>query len=154
MREGGTSVRSKARFVDPIVDVVICPVICPFDFISQLLGEKVNTLIPSGEYVIKFCVEHADDFAGLNVDTISSRFRFRRVETDLIADYLVLFDVIKRWYSETPCVVGINVEVNVSKMGKVLVYWVRCDIVSRHFLFWACKAPPFHGQQLALLSPS
>ena len=65
------------------------------------------------------------------------------LKTNLIADYFVLFDIIKGRYSETPCVIGINVEVNVSKVGEILVQGIRCDIFSRYFLFWDCKAPPF-----------
>lgn len=78
-----TSVRSKARFVDPIVDIIIRPVICPFNLCPQLLREKVNAPILVVDDVIEFCVEHADDFAGLNVDMISSSiFMFRRDENE------------------------------------------------------------------------
>ena len=62
-------------------------------------------------------------------------------KTHLIADYLVLLDIIERWYRETSCVAWINVEIDVSKMGEVFVYWVRCDIFSWNILLWGCKAP-------------
>lgn len=81
-REGEKSVRSEARLVDPIVDVVICPFIYPLNICSQLLREKVNTLILVGDYIIELCVEHADDFAGLSVHTINSGFLFRRVKDE------------------------------------------------------------------------
>lgn len=82
MRMGrGNDVRSKAGFVDSIVDVVIGPVIRTFNLCSQFLREKVNALIPVWDYVIEFCIEHADDFAGLKVDMlISSIPLVRRVE--------------------------------------------------------------------------
>ena len=81
-REGEKSVRSKARLVDPIVDVVVCPFICLLNCCFQLLREKVNTLILVGDYVVELCVEHADDFAGLNVCTVSSGFLFKRIEDE------------------------------------------------------------------------
>jgi len=72
---------SKARFVDPVVDIIICPVICPFNLCSQFLGEKVNALIRAGNHVIELCIEHAADFAGLVVESISSSlFLFRKLE--------------------------------------------------------------------------
>ena len=81
-REGEENVRSKARLVDPIVDVVVCPFICPLNLCSQLLREKVNTLILFRQNVIELCVEHADDFAGLDVCTISSGLLFSAVEDE------------------------------------------------------------------------
>ena len=62
-----TSVRSKTRFVDPVVDVIIGPIVCPFDLCSQSLRKEVNTLILVGKYVIKCGIEHAYNFARLNV---------------------------------------------------------------------------------------
>ena len=67
-----TSVRSKARFVDPIVDVIIDPIVCPFNLCSQSLRKEVNALILDGKYVIKCGVEHSYNFAGLNVDKVNS----------------------------------------------------------------------------------
>ena len=79
-RDGETSVRSKARFVDSVVDVVIGPTICPFNLCSQFLREEINNLILVGDYVVEFRIEHADDLAGLNVDVISSStFLSRRI---------------------------------------------------------------------------
>lgn len=72
----GTSVRSKARFVDPIVDIMIGPVVCPFNLCSQFRREEVNAPILVVDYVIEFCIEHADDLAGLEVDINSSIFLF------------------------------------------------------------------------------
>ena len=66
------SVRSKARFVDPIVNVVIGPAIRLFDLCSQCLGEEINPLVLFRDNVIKLRVEHSDDIAGLIVDMISS----------------------------------------------------------------------------------
>ena len=67
-----TSVRSKARFVDPVVDVIIGPIVCPFNLCSQSLRKEVNALILAGKYVIKCGIEHAYNFAGLNVDMVNS----------------------------------------------------------------------------------
>lgn len=71
-REGRRSVRSKARFVDPIIDIVIGPLICIFNLCPEFLRKEVYALILVGDYVIEFCIEHADDFAGLIVEMISS----------------------------------------------------------------------------------
>ena len=81
-REEKTSVRSKARFVDPIVDIVIGPDVCPFNLCSQCLREKVNALVLFRNYVIEFCIEHADDLAGLNVGKISSSVFLFRIGRD------------------------------------------------------------------------
>ena len=67
-----TSVRSKARFVDPVVDVIISPVVCLFNLCSQSLRKEINALILVRKYVIKCGIEHAYDFAGLNIDKVSS----------------------------------------------------------------------------------
>ena len=143
-RAGETSVRSKARFVDSIVDIVVCPIICPFNFCSQFLREQINALVLVRDYIVKFCVEHSDDFAGLITDIMSPYIcHSEDLGTHLIADYLVLLDIIKSWHGKATRVLGINVEVDFSKMGEVLVYWVQCDVFSRYILFCRCEAPSF-----------
>lgn len=75
------SVRSKARFVNSVVDIVIGPVICPFNLCSQSLRKEINALVLIGNYVIELRVEHAYDFTGLHVDMVSSSILLsRRVE--------------------------------------------------------------------------
>ncbi len=78
----GSRVRSKARFVDAVVDVVIGPVIRPFNLSSQFLREEINGFIMIGDDIIKLRVEHADDFAGLNAEMMNSSipFLFRKIE--------------------------------------------------------------------------
>lgn len=79
--ESEMNIRSKARLVNPIVDIGIGPVICPFYLISQVLREEVNALVFVRNYVVEFCVEHADDFAGLNADMRNlSIFLYKRLE--------------------------------------------------------------------------
>ena len=77
------SVRSKAGFVDTVVDVVIGPVICPFNLCPQSLWEEIDALILVENYVIKFRVKHADDFAGLNVDMVNSSIFLSRRFADV-----------------------------------------------------------------------
>ena len=67
-----TRVRSKARFVDAIVDIIIGPIVCPFNLCSQSLRKEVNALILVGKHVIKSGIENAYNFARLNVDMVNS----------------------------------------------------------------------------------
>ena len=101
----------EARFVDAIVDVVVGPIVRPFDFFSQLFGKQINLLVLLWEQVVELRVEHADDFAGL------------------IADYFVLLDVVERGNGEATRVIGVDVKVNLSQMGEILMYRIRSYVL-------------------------
>lgn len=80
-RDEEASVRSKAGFVDSVVDIVIGPVICPFNLCSQSLRKEINALTLVGNYVIELRIEHAHDLTGLHADMVSSSVLLsRRVE--------------------------------------------------------------------------
>lgn len=55
----------EAGFVDAVVDVVVDPFIGFVDLTAQGGWEEVNLFILLGEKVVKFVVEHADDFGAL-----------------------------------------------------------------------------------------
>ena len=61
----GGRLRGESGFVDAVVYVVVGPVVCSFDFGLEVLGKEVYFFVFLGEHVVKFCVEHADDFTGL-----------------------------------------------------------------------------------------
>lgn len=56
----------KARFVDAVVDVVVCPVVGTFDLGLKMFGEKIDVFIFFGDDVVEFGIEVADDFTGLD----------------------------------------------------------------------------------------
>ena len=62
----------------------------------------------------------------------------------LIADDLVLFLVVQRGDRKAPLVVWINIEVDVSEMGEILVDWIWGHIVPWQLLVGRCKTPAYH----------
>lgn len=55
----------EAGLVHAVVDVVVGPLVCRFDLGAQRRGEEVYGFVGVGEEVVKFVVEHADDFRAL-----------------------------------------------------------------------------------------
>ena len=79
-RNGETSVRGEARFIHPVVNFVVGPIIGPFNLGFQVLREEINLLMLVGDDVIELRIEHSDDLAGLDVDLTNSDFIFRRTK--------------------------------------------------------------------------
>lgn len=93
----------EAGLVDAVVDVVVGPVVCAFDVLSQVFGEKVDFLIFLGQEIIKFGIEHADDLAGF------------------VADDFVLLVVVERGDGEAAGIAWVDVEVDVSEVGEIFM---------------------------------
>lgn len=57
--------RGEAGLVDPVVDVVVGPVVGGFDLGAEVRREEVDLSVLFWEEVVEFIVEHADDFGAL-----------------------------------------------------------------------------------------
>lgn len=63
------------------------------------------------------------------------------MHTYLIADDLVLLLVVQGGNREAPLVIRVHIEVNISKMGKILVNGIWGHIFSRQLLVGLRKSP-------------
>ena len=113
----------EAGFVDAVVDVIVSPIIRAFDFALEFLGKQIDRLVPLGKQVVEFSVEHADDLAGF------------------VADDLVLLDVVEGGDGEAAGVFGVDTEVNVTKVGHVLMNGIRGHVIAWGFAFRGCEPP-------------
>jgi hypothetical protein len=120
---GWQNIRSKARFVDTIVDVVVSPLVSFLDLGLQVLGKENNVLVLVIEQVVKLGVEHANDLARL------------------VADNGILLGVIKRGHRESAFVVLVHVKVDVTQVSEALVDRVRTNILARLVVLGGGKAP-------------
>jgi hypothetical protein len=120
---GWQNIRSKARFVDTIVDIVVSPLVSLLDLGLQVLRKENHVLILVFEQVVEFGVEHANDLARL------------------VADDGVLLGVIKRGDRESTFVVLIHVKVDVTQVSEALVDGVRPNILARLVVLGGGKAP-------------
>lgn len=55
----------EAGFVDAVVDVVVGPFVCGFDFGAEGGRVEVDGFVLGREEIVEFVVEHADDFGAL-----------------------------------------------------------------------------------------
>lgn len=53
----------ESGLVDTVVDVVVGPVVDPFDLVLHMLGKQVDLLVLLRQYIVEFGVEHANDIA-------------------------------------------------------------------------------------------
>lgn len=60
----------EAGFVDAIVDVVVDPFVGGLDVAAEGWGEEVDIAVFGGDKVVKFVVEHANDFGTLYISRI------------------------------------------------------------------------------------
>jgi hypothetical protein len=120
---GWQHIRSKARFVDTIVDVVVSPLVSFLDLGLQVLGEENHVLVLVFEQMVEFGVKHANDLARL------------------VADDGVLLGVIKRRNRESTFVVLVHVKVDVSQVSEALVDGVRPNILARLVVLRGGKTP-------------
>ena len=118
-------VRSKAGFVDAVVDVVVGPGVGVVDFLLQGRGVEVDLAVLFGQEVVEFGVEHADDLAGFVVD-----------------DGFQL-GVVEGGHGEAAFVLRVDLEVDVAEVGDALVDGVWGYVFAGEFLVGGCESPPF-----------
>ena len=107
----------EAGFVDAVIDVVVSPIIGCFDFRLKALGEKVDLLVFLGNDVVKFGVKHTNDLAGLDFDDRLAGSReeiCNSFNAYLVADNLVLFNVVEGRHREATLIIGADIEIEVS----------------------------------------
>ena len=117
-------IRCEARFVDPVVYIIIGPCVSLIDLLLQTLRKKIHILILGGQGIIELGVEHADDLA-----------RF-------VADDLTLLDVVKSRHGETSLVLRVDFEIDLTKMREAFVDRIRSHIFAWSLFVWGNKVPP------------
>ena len=140
---GGLS-GGKPGFVDAVVDVVVGPVVGCFNFRLEVLGKKVDIFVFLGNDVVELGVKHADDLARLDVDDRLADLTGKICNISrayLVADNLVLLDIVEGRHCEAASIIGADIEIDLSQMSKIWVDRVWCHIVSGNLLIRFCKAP-------------
>lgn len=92
------SLRSKSTLINPIVNIVVRPLIHLINLLLQILRQKLNIFILVREQVVEGMIQHPDNFRGL-------------VGNDFVLDF-----VVEGWDGEAPGVVGFDGEIDVSQV--------------------------------------
>ena len=105
-------VPGKTRLVDTVVDVIVSPLVRLLDLRLQVLRKKNHVLVLVVQQVVEFCVEHANDLAGL------------------VADNGLLLGVVKSGNREPALVVLVHVKVDITQVSETLVNGVGLDVLA------------------------
>jgi hypothetical protein len=116
-------VRSEPRPINPIINIIINPLIHLLNLVLQLLGKKIQLLILILHQIVKRMVEHADNL------------------TTLIADNLLLLLVVQRRDGKPAFVVRTLRKVNVAEMRVVWMQRIRRSIISGDVLIRGRESP-------------
>lgn len=112
-----------AALVDPVVDVVVSPLICFLDLSAQILRQKIDDGVLLGEKFVEFGIQHTDNLAGLVVDDP------------------VRLCVIENGNREASRKIGVYGEVEVGQPSVIGMDRVRADVLAGKQLILCGKAP-------------
>jgi len=116
-------IRSKAGFVDTVVDVVVSPLVSLLDLRLQILRKQNHVLVLVVQQVVELSVKHANDL------------------TRLVADNGVLLGVVEGRDRESALVVLVHVKVDITQMSKALVNRIGLDVLAGLVVLGSGESP-------------
>lgn len=97
------SLRCETRLINPIINIIVRPLIRLVDLGLQILGQEIHFGVLVRKQVVEFMIHHADNL------------------TALVADDRLLHFVVQRRHREAAGVVGLDVKVDVAEVGEGVV---------------------------------